>query len=41
MIFQGVTIIVDMYLLTLEGCDVLGAQWLTTLGPIVLCTVLY
>ncbi|XP_034198084.1 uncharacterized protein LOC117613593 [Prunus dulcis] len=33
---QGVPITVDMYLLPLEGCDaVLGAQWLSTLGPIV------
>ncbi|KAI5316982.1 hypothetical protein L3X38_036689 [Prunus dulcis] len=33
---QGVPITVDMYLLPLEGCDaVLGAQWLSTLGPTV------
>ncbi|XP_038985807.1 uncharacterized protein LOC103721475 isoform X2 [Phoenix dactylifera] len=33
---QGVTIFIDFYLLPLEGYDVvLGAQWLSTLGPIV------
>ena len=32
---QGNSIFVDFYLLPLEGCDVvLGAQWLSTLGPI-------
>ncbi|KAL4190521.1 hypothetical protein AMTRI_Chr07g25150 [Amborella trichopoda] len=32
---QGVPLVVDLYLLPLEGCDtVLGAQWLSMLGPI-------
>lgn len=32
---QGVPILVDLYLIPLVGCDaVLGAQWLSTLGPI-------
>ncbi|KAJ0076959.1 hypothetical protein Patl1_35310 [Pistacia atlantica] len=32
---QGITIEVDFFLLSLEGCDaVLGPQWLCTLGPI-------
>ena len=32
---QGVPLIVDFYLLPLEGYDVvLGTQWLSTLGPI-------
>ncbi|KAK2971290.1 hypothetical protein RJ640_001316 [Escallonia rubra] len=35
MVLQGVPIMVDLYLLPLEGCDaVLGAQWLSTLGRI-------
>lgn len=34
-LLQGVPIIVDFYILPLEGYDVvLGAQWLRTLGPI-------
>ena len=36
MTLQGVPIVIDLYLLPLEGSDaVLGAQWLRTLGPIV------
>ncbi|XP_028055574.1 uncharacterized protein LOC114259749 [Camellia sinensis] len=35
-IIQGVRITADYFLLPLEGCDaVLGAQWLSTLGPII------
>ncbi|CAL5377841.1 unnamed protein product [Camellia sinensis] len=35
-IIQGVRITEDYFLLPLEGCDaVLGAQWLSTLGPII------
>ncbi|KAK2987947.1 hypothetical protein RJ640_003425 [Escallonia rubra] len=35
MMLQWVHLKVDLYLLPLEGCDaVLGAQWLSTLGPI-------
>ena len=36
MIIQGISILADLYMLPLEGCDiVLGAQWLRTLGPII------
>lgn len=36
MTLQGVPIVVDLYLLPLEGCDtLLGAQWLRMLGPII------
>ncbi|KAK3035596.1 hypothetical protein RJ639_033188 [Escallonia herrerae] len=36
MVSQGVPLVVDFFLLPLEGYDaVLGAQWLSTLGPIV------
>lgn len=35
LVLQGVLMIVDFYLLPLEGYDVvLGTQWLSTLGPI-------
>ncbi|CAL5328511.1 unnamed protein product [Camellia sinensis] len=35
-IIQGVRITADYFLFPLEGCDVvLGAQWLSTLGPII------
>ena len=33
---QNSQFLVDFYLIKLEGCDaILGAQWLSTLGPIV------
>ena len=36
MIIQGIPIIADLYMLPLEGCDIiLGAQWLRTLEPII------
>nr|CAD1835788.1 unnamed protein product [Ananas comosus var. bracteatus] len=35
-LLNGLSIVVDLYLLPSEGCDVvLGAQWLYTLGPII------
>ncbi|XP_042487967.1 uncharacterized protein LOC122068169 [Macadamia integrifolia] len=36
MSLQGIPVTVDFYLLPLQGCDaVLGAQWLSSLGPII------